>query len=108
VPGQQARYLDAQPGLPLGVDSGAARPDCDRQLAGGTTLVFFTDGLVEQRQHSIDEGLAALARLAIKHADQPPERLCRALADDHPGDGLDDIAILALRLPPSERGGPGT
>lgn len=101
VPGQQARYLDAQPGLPLGVDSGAARPDCDQQLPGGTTLVFFTDGLVEQREHSIDEGLAALARLAMKHADQPPERLCRALADDHPGDGLDDIAILALRLPPS-------
>jgi hypothetical protein len=98
-PGKQARYLKAKAGLPLGVDCGAARPDYDQQLPGGVTLVFFTDGLVEDHEHSIDEGLAALARLAAEHADQPPERLCREIVDDRPGDGLDDIAILALRLP---------
>jgi hypothetical protein len=99
VPGKQARYLGAQPGPPLGVDSGAARPDYHQELPGGVTLVFFTDGLVEDRYHPLDEGLAALAQLATEHAGQPPERLCRALVDDHPGEGLDDIAVLALRLP---------
>jgi Stage II sporulation protein E (SpoIIE)/GAF domain len=99
VPGQQGRYLDANPGLPLGVDCSAARPDYHQQLPGGVTLVFFTDGLIEHHEHSIDEGLAALAQLATEHADQSPERLCRALVDDHPGDGSDDIAILVLRLP---------
>jgi hypothetical protein len=98
-PGKQARYLDGKAGLPLCVDSSAPRPDLQRQLPGSVTLVFFTDGLVEDHEHSIDVGLEALAQLAAEHADQPPERLCRILVDDRPGDGLDDIAILALRLP---------
>ena len=101
APREPGRYLDAEPGLPLGVDSGAARPDQYDRLPGGATLVFFTDGLVEHRKHSIDEGLAALARLATQHADPRPERLCRALANDCPGDGSDDIAIMALGLPAS-------
>jgi Stage II sporulation protein E (SpoIIE)/GAF domain len=101
APGEPGRYLDAEPGLPLGVDSGAARPDQYDRLPGGATLVFFTDGLVEHRKHSIDEGLAALARLATQHADPRPERLCQALANDCPGDGSDDIAIMALGLPAS-------
>jgi serine phosphatase RsbU (regulator of sigma subunit) len=91
--------LDGEPGLPLGVDSGIARPDHHHRLPGGATIVLFTDGLVEHHEYPIDEGLAALARLATEHSDQPPELLCHALADDHPSDGSDDIAILALRIP---------
>lgn len=99
MPGEPARYLDAEPGLPLGVDPGVPRPDQHHRLPGGSTLVFFTDGLVEHRGYHIDEGLATLARLATRHADQPPERLCQALADGRPGYGSDDTAIMALRLP---------
>jgi hypothetical protein len=96
---EPGRYLDAEPGLPLGVDCGVARPDQHDRLPGGATLVFFTDGLVECRGHDIDDGLATLARLATQHAGRSPERLCRALADGCPGDGSDDIAMMALRLP---------
>lgn len=99
APGEPARYLDSEPGLPLGVDLRPARPDHHELLPGGTTLVFYTDGLVEHHQHAIDECLATLARLATQHAGQSPGRLCHALADNHPGDGSDDTAILALRLP---------
>jgi hypothetical protein len=99
VPGQPGRYLDPSPGLPLGVDSTVTRPDNLNRLPGGVTLVLFTDGLVEHHEHPIDDGLACLARLATEHASEPPGRLCHALVDDAPGDGSDDIAILALRLP---------
>jgi Stage II sporulation protein E (SpoIIE)/GAF domain len=99
VPGKPGRYLDAEPGLPLGVDYSIARPDQHDRLPGGATLVFFTDGLVEDRGHHLDEGLAALAQIATRQADPCPERLCRALADRCPGDGSDDIAMMALRLP---------
>jgi hypothetical protein len=99
APGKPGRYLDAEPGLPLGVDCGVARPDLHDRLPGGATLVFFTDGLVEDRCHHIDEGLAALAQIASRQADPCPERLCRALADGCPGDGSDDIAMMTLRLP---------
>lgn len=58
VPGKPGRYLDAKPGLPLGIDPSAARPDQHHRLPGGATVVFFTDGLVEHHKHPIDEGLA--------------------------------------------------
>jgi Stage II sporulation protein E (SpoIIE)/GAF domain len=99
APSKPGRYLDAEPGLPLGVDCDAARPDQHDRLPGGAALVFFTDGLVEYRGHDIDEGLATLARLATQHDGPCPERLCQALANGCPGDGSDDIAMMALRLP---------
>jgi serine phosphatase RsbU (regulator of sigma subunit) len=99
TPGHKARYLTAEPGVPLGVDSGQVRPDHHRHVPGGSTVVFFTDGLIEDRVRSIDDGLHALADLATASAGEPPDRLCRILADDHPSDGTDDIAILAIRTP---------
>jgi len=99
APSKPGRYLVAEPGLPLGVDCDTTRPDQRDQLPGGATLVFFTDGLVECRRHDIDEGLATLARLATQHAGPCPERLCQALANGCPGDGSDDIAMMALQLP---------
>ena len=95
-------YLDAAPGLPLGVDPDVPRPDNKRPLPGNATLVLFTDGLVEHPHRPLDAGLTALAQVAAAHADLPLEDLCRTLADAHLGDGHDDIAVLALRTPPAE------
>ncbi|MEU7381924.1 MULTISPECIES: SpoIIE family protein phosphatase [unclassified Streptomyces] len=99
TPGRHAEYLNADPGVPLGVSTDEVRPDHTRTLPAGSVLIFFTDGLVEHPQHSIDEGLDALAALATAHADQPLEDLVRTLAGGHPSDGHDDVAILALRTP---------
>ncbi|KUN02809.1 hypothetical protein AQI95_25065 [Streptomyces yokosukanensis] len=97
----EVAYLLAEPGLPLGVDTAQPRPDHSRLLAPDTTVVFFTDGLVEHPAHSIDERLDALADLAVTHADLPLPAFVQALADHHPSDGHDDMAILALRTPPA-------
>ncbi|WFB11436.1 SpoIIE family protein phosphatase [Streptomyces sp. LX-29] len=101
VPGREVEYLHADPGLPLGVDTAQPRPDHTRTLPGGATIVFFTDGLVEHADRTLDDGLAALTELAVAHAALPPQEFVQALADHHPSDGHDDMAILALRLPPS-------
>ncbi|WP_078621386.1 PP2C family protein-serine/threonine phosphatase [Streptomyces sp. NRRL WC-3626] len=98
-PELETEYLYAEPGLPLGVSTGEPRPDHTRELPAGSVLLFFTDGLVEHPAHPIDEGLAALAGLAVAHASLPLPDLVRALADRHPGDGRDDMAVLALRVP---------
>ncbi|MBM9510131.1 PP2C family protein-serine/threonine phosphatase [Actinacidiphila acididurans] len=103
-PGRRAQYLHAEPGLPLGVSIEHHRPDHIRPLPPGSTVVFFTDGLVEHFAHGIDEGMADLADLATAHAHLPLQDFVKALADRHPGDGHDDIAVLALRTPPR----PGT
>lgn len=63
--------------------------------------MFFTDGLVEHREHPIEERLERLAAIAVAHAAMPLHDFVQALADNHPSDGNDDMAILALRTPPS-------
>ncbi|WP_461110491.1 PP2C family protein-serine/threonine phosphatase [Streptomyces calidiresistens] len=100
-PAGGAEYLPGEPGLPLGVDPDRARPGHHRVLPPGAVLLLFTDGLVEHRRRSVDEGMAELARLAERRRDLPPRRLCEELMAHHPGDGRDDMAVLALRLPPA-------
>ncbi|MFF7352166.1 MULTISPECIES: PP2C family protein-serine/threonine phosphatase [Streptomyces] len=99
TPDRRAVYLLAEPGLPLGVDSRQPRPDHSRLLPPDATVVFFTDGLIEHPGHSIDESLNALAELAVAHAALPLPEFVQALADHHPSDGHDDMAVLALRTP---------
>ncbi|WP_371494677.1 SpoIIE family protein phosphatase [Kitasatospora sp. NBC_00374] len=95
-----ARYLHADPGLPLGVDTDVPRPDHKHPIPGDATLVLFTDGLVEHPGRPLDAGLTELARVATAHAGLHLDDLCRILADAHIGDGRDDLAVLALRTPP--------
>ncbi|MFE7713312.1 PP2C family protein-serine/threonine phosphatase [Streptomyces sp. NPDC057486] len=99
TPGGRAEYLFAEPGLPLNVDSGQPRPDHTHPLPPDTTVVFFTDGLVEHPDHPIDESLNELAEIATTHAALPLQEFVQALADHHPSDAHDDMAILALRTP---------
>ncbi|MFF4520840.1 PP2C family protein-serine/threonine phosphatase [Streptomyces bluensis] len=100
TPDRRARYLYADPGVPLGVDTDQPRPDHSCPLCPGATVIFFTDGLIEHPRRSLDTGLDTLARVAAAHAGLSPGELCQALVDHHPGDGHDDMAVLALRTPP--------
>lgn len=99
TPGGRAEYLFTEPGLPLNVDSGQPRPDHTCPLPPDTTVVFFTDGLIEHPEHPIDESLNELAELATTYVALPLQDFVQALADHHPSDGHDDMAILALRTP---------
>jgi serine/threonine-protein kinase RsbW len=91
-----ARLLEVKPSTPLG----APRSEVSEwrgTLAEGATLLFFTDGLVEDRLRSFDEGANALLRAAVGSCD--PDVLCDrvlgalVLDESHHGD---DIAIVAL------------
>jgi serine phosphatase RsbU (regulator of sigma subunit) len=101
VPGRQAESLFAEPGLPLGVDPEQPRPDHSRYVPADSTVVFFTDGLIEHPARSIEESLDELTDLATLYAALPLPELVQALADHHPSDGHDDMAVLALRTPPA-------
>ncbi|MFB9637554.1 PP2C family protein-serine/threonine phosphatase [Streptomyces spiralis] len=101
TPERRAVYLVGEPGLPLGVDTGLPRPDHSRFLPADSTVVFFTDGLIENPDRPIDKSLDELADLAVAHAVLPLADFVRVLADHHPSDGHDDMAILALRTPPA-------
>ncbi|MGW4913967.1 PP2C family protein-serine/threonine phosphatase [Streptomyces sp. NPDC004270] len=55
-----------------------------------STLLLYTDGLVEHPGHDIDAGIAQLVALLARHGDEPlphlVRRISRRLADPHPGD----------------------
>jgi serine phosphatase RsbU (regulator of sigma subunit) len=97
----RAEYLLTEPDVPLGVDAGQPRNDATRHLPPEATVVFFTDGLVERTAYSIEQGLQELAELAAERVTLPLQEYVQFLADHHPGDGHDDVAILALRTPPT-------
>ncbi|MEU0373781.1 GAF domain-containing SpoIIE family protein phosphatase [Streptomyces sp. NPDC006283] len=99
LPNGQVSYLEAEPGLPLGVDAEAPRPDHSYALPPDSTVIMYTDGLVERHDEPLDRGLDSLAVTAYRHAGEPVHELCSALADHHPSDGHDDMAVLVLRTP---------
>ncbi|WP_409332976.1 SpoIIE family protein phosphatase, partial [Trujillonella humicola] len=60
-PGDTVRLLDGgRPGLLLGVRPGTPRTDADVVLADGSTLLLYTDGLVERRDQLFDTGVERL------------------------------------------------
>jgi phosphoserine phosphatase RsbU/P len=66
-------------------------------------MVFYTDGLVERRGESLDEGMERL-RDALRT--ESPEGVCRLLAKAVLEDGIqDDVAIVALRRSDAAGGG---
>ncbi|MGZ9935231.1 SpoIIE family protein phosphatase [Streptomyces sp. NC-S4] len=77
------------------------RTEARRTLPPGSTLLLYTDGLIERRGHDIDAGIARLVTLFARHGDRPLPELLR-LADSRPADpapGEDDVVVLALRVP---------
>lgn len=80
---------------PIGLGVGA-RADVAVRLAPASTLVLFTDGLVERRGRSLSEGLSRLqALLAEEYADaEGTAEVVMGLARD---EAADDVAVLVVR-----------
>ncbi|MBW5424415.1 SpoIIE family protein phosphatase [Streptomyces sp. BG9H] len=96
-PGESALMLDVPPGLPLGV-GGEPFEDVEVELPEGALLALYTDGLVESRDHPLDEGLNAFVR-ALNDAPPALEDVCDHVLntlDTHHGE--DDIALLTARV----------
>ena len=94
-PDGSTSYLEKGRAVPIGVRRATAYEDAEYRLAPGSTLLLYTDGLIEKRRSPIDEGLARLARsVGAEHDDL--EALCdRLLATLDPNEE-DDVTLLAL------------
>ncbi|MEW1694555.1 SpoIIE family protein phosphatase [Streptomyces sp. NPDC093249] len=96
-PGKAAALLDVPPGMPLGV-GGEPFEEVEVELPEGALLALYTDGLVESRDHPLDEGLSAFQR-ALTDPVRPLEDVCdRVLSTLNTGHGEDDIALLMARI----------
>ncbi|WP_337191654.1 SpoIIE family protein phosphatase [Streptomyces sp. HUCO-GS316] len=101
TPGGHARYLEAGQGLVLGapVVTGMGRPNATQPLPPGSTLLLYTDGLIEIPGSDLDTGLDRLRRHALTLAHAPLDTLCDQLLARMPPGSTDDVALLGMRLP---------
>jgi anti-sigma regulatory factor (Ser/Thr protein kinase)/GAF domain-containing protein len=92
-------FLEQGRSLPIGVDASLEFEAGEVQLEQGSTILLYTDGLVERRSSPLDEGLRRLAEAASASEDDPEElveSVLGALIGDN--ERPDDIAVLAIRF----------
>ncbi|MFF4291989.1 SpoIIE family protein phosphatase, partial [Streptomyces sp. NPDC001633] len=96
TPGGDVRFLDIPAGPPLGL-GGLPFESAEVELAEGSLLALYTDGLVETADHDIEVGLGLLRR-ALADPAAPLEEICdhvlRTVLTDRPAD---DIVLLLAR-----------
>ena len=101
VDGDGGRFLVGG-GTVLGV---RGRPPVAEQvtvLRPGSSVVLYTDGLVERRGEDVDAVLARLQRAAMDLRDLDPEPLATGLLDRCLGRRrTDDVALVVIRLLPA-------
>jgi serine phosphatase RsbU (regulator of sigma subunit) len=95
--GGDSHYVDAEIGLPIGVQEGTVYRSTTVTVPPAATVVAFTDGLVETRGESIDQGLDRLRAVATSDDVELPELLGRLVRDMANGGAQDDIAIVGVR-----------
>jgi serine phosphatase RsbU (regulator of sigma subunit)/anti-sigma regulatory factor (Ser/Thr protein kinase) len=95
------RLLEDGHTIPLGLRPDRPRPDAHTTVPAGATLLLYTDGLVERRGSSLDQGIAHAAAL-VKDGrnatlDDVADQIMTRLA---PSSGYqDDVAVLLYRHP---------
>ncbi|MBQ1098284.1 SpoIIE family protein phosphatase [Streptomyces sp. b94] len=105
APDGRTRYLDAGSGLLLGMDPDVPRPSATDEIPPDSTLLLYTDGLIERRGESLDAAMERLRRRASELAREPLDVFCDELLIGLGADNDDDIAVLAVRpAPPAASG----
>lgn len=80
--------------------SGRDRPEALTVVDGGSTIVLYTDGLIEEGHRSLGEGLTLLTE-AVESSSGDLEALCdRALTLTGTSTPSDDVALLACFIEP--------
>jgi serine phosphatase RsbU (regulator of sigma subunit) len=100
-PGAEAAFVTGGLVPPLGMIADDPVEEAVLTVATGTSILLFTDGLVERRDESLDVGLARLRASAEGIAAVPLESFCDQILEAVEIDGTehrDDVAMIALRL----------
>jgi serine phosphatase RsbU (regulator of sigma subunit)/anti-sigma regulatory factor (Ser/Thr protein kinase) len=96
----RTRYLEGGLAPPVGAVREDLYREVEVQLSPGSTVLLYTDGLVERRDASIQHGLDRLAVAALLQDEPDPDALCDSILgsmlEDRPNS--DDIAVVVARL----------
>jgi len=103
-PDGSAHYLMEGRSPPLGVTK-AAQAEVTVTIRPGSTLLLYTDGLIERRREPITKGMETL-RTAVEgqHGDLGSLFDDRVLQPPRPESSGDDVALLLVRLVPAPTG----
>ncbi len=99
----EASFLEGRPGLPFGVRSDSDYSESSVTVGPGSTLLLYTDGLVERRGEPIDHGLERLRGLAAGTPTDPDSLCDRVLDALLEGAHPDDVALLAVHAVAPDR-----
>ncbi|MFG3345203.1 SpoIIE family protein phosphatase [Streptomyces sp. NPDC048018] len=100
-PDGTVEFLDRATDPPLGAHlEHTTRPQAEAAFTPGSSLVLYTDGLVERREEDIDAGLARLAAVLGRHRGAGPQALADALLLEMlpVGGAKDDTALVVVGL----------
>jgi PAS domain S-box-containing protein len=100
-PAGRVRTLWDGRSLPLGLRPGTGREQAQVQVALGSTLLLYTDGLVERRDVGLPGRLEELARVLAGTGDLGPQQRLDAVRESMLGPvhtGLDDVCVLGLTV----------
>lgn len=97
---RDAQYLDLPADPLLGTGLTAARATTCVTLPPGSTLLLFTDGLIERHDRDLTDGLAQLRATAAELFAAPVDELCDELLRRLVPHPTDDVCLLAVHLPP--------
>jgi serine phosphatase RsbU (regulator of sigma subunit) len=83
----------------VGVELGQPRRPAVEVLPAGSTLLMYTDGLVERRGSDLDTGLELVRATAERLGVDSPHALCHRLIEAvRRGGSSDDVAVVAMTL----------
>jgi sigma-B regulation protein RsbU (phosphoserine phosphatase) len=101
VPGQVPAYLKEGRSMPIASWDGLRRTNATIRLEPGSTVVLYTDGLVEAPSQPLSAGMAALREIVGARADESAQELCTSILDGlrHP-DYHDDTCLVVAQLAP--------
>ena len=96
VRGSWARPLDPPEGILLGAGQGDYAAAV-LALAPGDLLLLYSDGLIERRNRSVEEGLATLSA-AVRGITDPEHAIDAAVRALGSGDPEDDTCLVAIQV----------
>ncbi|WP_371667707.1 SpoIIE family protein phosphatase [Streptomyces sp. NBC_00289] len=98
-PDGRVRVLDLAGGPLLGIDDSATYPTTEVELAPGSVLVLYTDGLIEAPGVDLEDALADLGQRLAEAGERPLDELADHLVRNSVAtqERIDDVALLLLR-----------
>ena len=106
LPDGTVRWLDLGGSVIIGAPTSEEREESSCTVPAGSTLVLYTDGLVESPRRTLDAAMAQLADVVGQHpAGEGAEAMCDRVLRAMCGDAhRDDVVLLVIR---SKATGPG-